>query len=150
MSGNGQAVFCDSQAGCKHDLTADIEDDRPITGADGIAKAAGAGIIQVGDMIDGSAAAAFGKPAEALGRGEGGRVRGKLPDRTGHIAQRTDAVDPPVIRGIRRNGRSQETRVGRGIQIRRRVGRTKVNIITFRLEHAFPGELDTIEKISHP
>ena len=48
----------------------DVEDDGAMRTADGVAERAGTGIVKRGDVVNGAAATAGGKSAEAFGAGE--------------------------------------------------------------------------------
>ena len=63
-------VALDRHRGDELDVAADVEHDEAVRGADGVAERAGAGVVEVGDVIDGAVASARHVLAETLRAGE--------------------------------------------------------------------------------
>ena len=77
-------VVGEDQTAGELDDAGDVKDDDAVGFADGIAQRAGAGIVQVGDMIDRTATAASGKATEAFRTGEGKLVVGRRGEHKHH------------------------------------------------------------------
>ena len=116
LAGDGEVRIADRHAILQIDAAGDVEHDgaRPV-GFDGGPQAAGAAVVEIGDLDDPAAAAAAGEAAVAFGAGKREMPDAEAPDVAfGDVIWCIGVhfVDAPVIRGERVGDVGGELRIG--------------------------------------